>query len=495
MGRGRYIAVVVISTIVISLAIYLAPYAESLFGKSRSSIIFLITFRDDQGERIQLSRDIVLYTQVFATTVEGSRFEDVKVEVLRGRVNESVMVGSIIVLKPEGKFGEVVREWVEYIEKRSLNPKTSSSVQINLWVVNTSSGEIIARLSRYYTYEPVAIASGKSIVIEVDVAISSTNGGLRLLYEHKNQDINCILTYWERLWHIGPENFTGKPYVIYDPGDATYYTKTPLIAVINHALSPIITTIIAPYRTSWSASIGMGYGLQEKGLDANVTIYKAGIVREDYVYFGYILLANPGETKNIYVWARPIAEFYREIEMNTCTGISTPTGYEKLDTYVKSVRIIDKYGSKYYDGGVDYGLQDWLYQWFYGSPVFSENYIGFLAAGDGRHLAEIIRKYVDVCSADFEIPIPVGAMAATLLASHGFSPIFTEFVASMSASAGDTDPLRPSFSGGIDNNGFYLVYIYLRLTNYKYRLDPPWRCLQCSPCYHNVPVSMIFIVR
>ena len=498
--KRRYIALFLVTAIIISLAIYLAPYVESLFGRS-SSLIFMVTFRNDRGELIQPPRDIALYTQVFATTAEGSKFGDVKIEILRGRVN-----GSIIVLKPEGKFGEVVREWVEYIEKRGLDPKTSSSVQINLWVINTSSGEIIARLSRYYTYEPVAIASGKSITIEVDVTIPSTSGRLQLSRERQSeisfssimfQDINCIVTYWERLWYIGPENFTGKPYVIYDPRDATYYMKMPLIAVIvnYYALSPILASIdvTATYKTGWSVSIGMGYQLQEKGLGASVTVYKAGIVREDYVYFYDGFTANPGETKNIYMWARPIAEFYREIEMNVCAGSATPTGYEKLDAYVKSVRIIDKYGAKYYDGGTDYGLPDWLYQWFYDNSVTSETYIGGLGPNESRSLQEIIKNYVDTCGADFEVSIPVGAMAASLLLSS--SPILAGFVASVSVSVGYSESLTLIIGGGIKNIGsHWITGIYLRFINLKYKLDPPWWCFWCSPCYYKVPISMIFII-
>ena len=498
MGRRRYIlAIVVTSVILMSLAIYLAP--RSIFIFTQAGLMFTISLYNDRGERVYLSRDMGLYVQVFATTVEGSRFGDMKIEILRGRVN-----GSIIVLKPEGKFGEVVREWVEYIERRGLSPKTSSSVQINLWVVNTTLGEIIARFSRYYAYEPVAIASGRSITIEITMVIKSAGNRLQLLHEHQNridfstvrlQDVNCIFTYWERLWYVGPENFTWKPYTIYDPRDATYYMKMPLIAAImNHyALSPISASIsiTATYKTGWSASIGLGYQLREKGLGASATIYKAGSVREDYVYFYDMFSANPGEIKNIYVWARPIAEFYREIEMNVCIGSATPTGYEKLDTYVKSVRIIDKYGSKYYDGGIDNDLPDWLYQWFYDNSITSEMYIGWLGPNDSRAIPEIIKNYVDTCGADFEISIPVGAMAASLLSS---SPVLAGFVASMSASMGYSESLTLIIGGGIKNTGSHWVDTYLRFINLKYKLDPPWRCSWCSPCYYNVPISMIFII-
>ncbi len=496
MNRKRMYVVALILTLILTIivsAVYLAPHIPSLL--SQPTIVISITFYNEQGVPVQLPRDVELQAQVFAATAEGSRFGDVRVEILRGRVN-----GSIIILKPEGVFGEIVREWVDYIRNKGLDPRTASSIQINIWVINTSSRAVISRHSHYYPYEPVAVASGRSVTIEVAITIPPTKTGTSQSYSGQGDkvgrgdsvrlDASCVVQYsWERLWIVMPENYTGKPYVMYDPVDATYYMKTPVLAVINHAYTSVGASINinAIYKTGWSVSIGAGLELQKYGLSSpSVTIYKAGNVREDHVYFyEWLPTVNPWETRNIYVWARPIAEFFREMVLDTCIGMyePAPTGYEKLDAYVKSVRIVDKWGSKYYDGGDEYGLPDWIYRWLYDSSVTSDRYIGGLPPGGKIALEMIIRNYIDTCGVDFETSIPVGAIAATLLASKGAPAAFTGFLASVSASVGH---LTFIITGGVENIGPNSAYLYFRQINFAYKANPL--------CFYKVPISMVFII-
>ena len=59
-------------------------------------------------------------------------------------------------------------------------------------------------------------------------------------------------------------------------------------------------------------------------------------------------------------------------------------------------------------------------------------------------------------------------------------------------------------SGGAENEGDdpdypgdYDVYevVYVRISNYKYRVDPPWWCPLCGPCYYDVPAGIYFEFR
>ncbi|MFN7106439.1 MAG: hypothetical protein ACK4M3_07660, partial [Pyrobaculum sp.] len=50
--------------------------------------------------------------------------------------------------------------------------------------------------------------------------------------------------------------------------------------------------------------------------------------------------------------------------------------------------------------------------------------------------------------------------------------------------------------GSLYNDGVPVVkseVVYMAVSRYSYRVDPPWWCPWCSPCYYKVPVGIYFV--
>lgn len=133
-----------------------------------------------------------------------------------------------------------------------------------------------------------------------------------------------------------------------------------------------------------------------------------------------------------------------------------------------------------------------------------------LSDGDldpGEYIAlEQIFDYYDACNSDFEIGMPVGAIAALACSTPG-TPVagaacvaFTSgFEISLSMEGGSM-----MMTGNLVNHGDvpnvpgdYNVpeLVYIALSKFRYKVDPPWWCQWCSPCYYNVTTGIYFKCR
>ena len=130
-------------------------------------------------------------------------------------------------------------------------------------------------------------------------------------------------------------------------------------------------------------------------------------------YFGNIVLLKPLQSKWVYIWARPIQQYW---QIYKCTQL----GYcwlvrDGVDSFITDILVYDTT----IQGGQESGLPDPIIMAnFYSGTNETQLYIPGTYLDDGRldpgeyvTLQQIIQHY-DTCGSGFEVGIPVSALAA-----------------------------------------------------------------------------------
>jgi hypothetical protein len=315
----------------------------------------------------------------------------------------------------------------------------------------------------------------------------------------------CFGFYWKPVYRITPDTYVqvGGPPEVYDHllrRDETLYIRTPLLTIYNplSSSSPISASIeYGSERYSWFyVAIGIGFEVEKKLRGGDVTgglsgnVYLGGKSLDMKVSFIRIVEnVQPWEEAYIWIWARPVYIFYHEYFVNYCAGHEAYIGYDKVDFFVQDVvKTYDSQRRVYYiEGGVRREpLPSFIREWIFNSALTEYVYTDTLGPNQARRLRDILETYVDTCQADFEVPpAPVLAAAVRRVAAH-LVPLAVMISPSVSWGESETRYI----GGGIQNNGQYYEYLYMRQSNLTYRKDPPWWCFWCSPCYYKIPVSL-----
>lgn len=231
----------------------------------------------------------------------------------------------------------------------------------------------------------------------------------------------------------------------------------------------------------------------------SVTIWKGnGLVWGGEQYnFGRILVLHPaGERSSgwVWVWARPYAEIYSVYDVWLEHGANY--FHDEVTMAISDVLV----EGDNIESGEEYGLpDDSLMQLLFSGT--NETEVTRLGPGESITFDQIFQT-CDTCGADFEVGIPVGAMAA-LAAEVTTGGLATPVAAGLSGFQVTLSAVGASIHiyGIIDNEGDDPGYagdhdtveiVYMRVSRFKYRADPPWWCFWCSPCYYDVPAGIYF---
>ncbi|MFZ8790050.1 MAG: hypothetical protein ACO2OZ_10405, partial [Acidilobaceae archaeon] len=138
----------------------LASYVLAQWFKA-GAVVFHLELYDEGGRPITilgaLSKppELEVLAQVYAITPPDD--PDVLKEVYRGKVR-----GLTLKFEARGALRDVAEGWVRFEEKRGPVSRDSEiAVQLNLWIMNKTSGEVVQRVSYYYTYSPKGILEGE----------------------------------------------------------------------------------------------------------------------------------------------------------------------------------------------------------------------------------------------------------------------------------------------------------------------------------------------
>jgi hypothetical protein len=491
------------------LALMLPTASYVLAQQSKAgAIVFHLELYDERGRPLTslgaLSKpaELEVLAQVYAVTPPDD--PDVLKEVHKDKVR-----GLTLRLEARGALRDVAEGWVRFKEKRGpVTRDSETAVQLNLWIINKTSGEVVQRVSYYYTYSPKGILEGEERTYKVKIAVpkkAKGASGSEIEANVRGVVVACIGFYWKPVYRITPDTYVqaGGPPEVYDHllrRDGTWYIRTPLLTIYNaySSSSPITATIMykSDKYTWFYVTIGIGFEVEKKLKNGDVTgglsgkVHLGGKSLDMKVRFIETLESvQPWEEAYIWIWARPVYIFYHEYFVNYCAGYETYTGYDKVDFFVQDVvKTYDSQLKEYYiEGGFRREpLPSFIREWIFNSTLTEYVYMYTLGPNQARFLSSFLETYVDTCQADFEVPIaPVLAVAVRRVAAH-LAPLSVTIGPSISWGESETRYV----DGGIINRGQYYEYLYMRQSKLSYRKDPPWWCFWCSPCYYKVPVSL-----
>ena len=438
------------------------------------------------------------------------------------------------------RLAPVAAAWLDYEAARvHASPGSGFTpagrpLRVDVHVVDRG-GNVLGRRTFYYTYNPLEILSGGGERLTLGVPVGADIEALRGRYGSREW-FPCEEYVWRLEWRVAAEDIVGNstsiPYrVVYASGEPLYYVATPLLVVNNYdwgSNGPPADGVFegwvylqGSYQAALQAVVGIGFDVSGKvgggdwsgGLSGSIT--SAGPSYSDVVAVappGFEGVAGGGSAV-VYIYARPVIEFYREyvVESELCgPGGEQPTGWEKVEVYVEDVYVyyVDpSTGVKYLDSDtyVGEGLPEWLGELeealglsvelqqlqIPGTPLDD----GVLDPGEWVSLETIV-SYLDSGQAsgceEFDASLPVGAALSLALAagSRGaFAPLALAMPVSVTIGAsaeGDSE-----MTGRLENSGDILEFIHAGLGGLEYRKDPPWWCAWCDPCYYRVPVAYI----
>ncbi|GAB6148119.1 hypothetical protein [Stetteria hydrogenophila] len=174
-SKGRLLLLAALAVAVALPVAFLAAGGLGLAGYGR--VVFVISIYDPRSGWVGLVKtvlglpsvpsDVVVYAQIYAITPPAPGYSSPIVEVYRGAVNWGVLD-----LKPEGEFGRIARDWVEALKAMGRDPALEgTSVELNLWVVDKASGEVLQRVSQFYPYNPYKLLNGEMYVYRVRIPL------------------------------------------------------------------------------------------------------------------------------------------------------------------------------------------------------------------------------------------------------------------------------------------------------------------------------------
>jgi len=497
-----------LASLLMILALMLPSASYVIAQQSKAgAIVFHLELYDERGRpltslgALSKPRELEVFAQVYAITPPDD--PGVLKEVHKGKVR-----GVKLRLEARGALRDIAEGWVRFEEKRGpVTRDSETAVQLNLWIINKTSGEIVQRVSYYYTYSPKGILEGEERAYKVKIAVpkKAKGAGQSEIEDSIRVALVCPeYIQWRPVYRITPDTYVqlGEPPEVYDHllrRDGTWYIRTPLLTIYNayRPSSPITATIIyKSERYTWFyVAIGIGFEVEKKLRGGDITgglsgkVYLGGKSLDMKVRFtDAVSNVQSWEEAYIWIWARPVYVFYYEYIVD-CAGGETYTGRDKVDFFVQDVvKTYDSRRKVYYiEGGVRREpLPSFIREWIFNNTLTKYTYADTLGPNQARLLSDLLETYVDTCSADFEVPIgPVLASAVRRVATH-LVPLAVKISPSISWGESETRYV----DGTIKNEGQYREYLYMRQSNLSYRKDPPWWCFWCSPCYYKIPVSL-----
>ena len=453
-------------------------------------------------------------------------------------VHRALYKGSNNIFISLDKLYDIAKNWIATYNSRSGDvEKTYSGLILRVFIYNEETGELLYQLYDSISYRPIDIVRGESLsytiylsrnslrALEVESSYVSTFSITKLATEISPEDrIDHPYYYRELVIRIKPEDLVSTlPSDYFNEVNGKLYVKTPVLIAWNKN------------SRSGSVSISINIGLQEKIIGVYPTFTSGEIIPKienaeqpqvtlwkgsgmswggETYYYGRSNILAPNTQWWAWIWARPIYSMYKVYRCEysygepSCEYIYDDVDHVITDILTEDTDIV---------GGGSYGLpaEDIMYNFYEGTDM-TRLYIGGTALSDGdldpgeSVTLEQIFQYHDTCGADFEVGIPVGSFAAIGvcaalgLPTSGLACVVAERFASAFQITLSAQGLSIYISGNLVNHGDhpsipgdYNVYeaVYVRVSSYQYRVDPPWRCPWCGPCYYDVPAGIYFELR
>lgn len=544
---SRFIIISLILISVVGTAAYLSrAYMRS--GDTSSDPTVVIEFTPMIGGKPGiLGNDLVISVLVTAPLPPSIILESGRdtAVVYSGTVREGVVI-------KRGVMEPLINGWMNDYAKRGSPKAPYIGLTISINLVNVTEGKVVGSGIDSITIDPERLSKGMVAIYTLTLGLSSPSDKMKQIISVGLSDVRYVDKYsaFILLSNLGEEVLTTSTpvqgtsgslanyewcnpvnsvtYVCYTrtyyadaddmaealPDDysnnygGVTYVRTPILIAENDLPGYSATDSVSINIGISDAAIGIyptytigpniGEALKHPASSTfpSLTLWKGdGIVwgGERYFYGTTLILTTNHNTEWVWIYARPYIEVY-SVYLVTVGGGETYL-HDEVTTAITDVLIS---GSSII-GGYENGLPaDALLQNFLAGT--NETYVTTLAPHESVTL-ESIFQYYDTCGTDFEIGLPVGALVAAVvsLAAPIASPVaagIAGFQVSLSAVGASV-----WISGNIVNQGDlpdvpgdFNVYegVWMRISKYKYKVDPPWWCFWYSPCYYDVPAGIYF---
>lgn len=501
MLSKRSIQVLLVIIIILASATFII--VPKVFSKSGIEIRFYYTPKASTSSfRINSLASYVIYYQVLA----NSRDEGL-IEIARGKTSSSR-----ILIEPGEKLKRICEDWL----KPPYGNNNLIGIEVDVWILDKTSGELIGPVIKYKLIDPAKIINGGLEVISVEVNKSSTEETMKETTRVVPKEGDIIEAYWKLEKRITPEDlarelsFKGlNDWIKWNNG--LVYIKTPILLVENKrndlklgAHVTITCDIGVQEKTTIEGSLGIGSKVLEeisKGKtlpELGITLYKGvRTISKKAAGGGITSYLLPGERCYVYIWTRPYFEYY-------CWYVDGyPMEREMFKSYVSDFLMKD-YNTilvEYSKGDIPKTVENIII----GSTELKE-YEELLEVGEHVNSWEIIGVTYDtstVGSFDFGtlVSAVISVVAYSIDPALGIiaSAVPISVTYSLDATIGSIFTIANNGDGGIIDGTpdpgcmNYSVSIFYATTTLEYRKDPPWWAFWKGPYYYRIPVGKIAI--
>jgi len=501
MLSKRSIQVLLVIIIILASATFII--VPKVFSKSGIEIRFYYTPKASTSSfRINSLASYVIYYQVLA----NSRDEGL-IEIARGKTSSSR-----ILIEPGEKLKRICEDWL----KPPYGNNNLIGIEVDVWILDKTSGELIGPVIKYKLIDPAKIINGGLEVISVEVNKSSTEETMKETTRVVPKEGDIIEAYWKLEKRITPEDlarelsFKGlNDWIKWNNG--LVYIKTPILLVENErndlklgAHVTITCDIGVQEKTTIEGSLGIGSKVLEeisKGKtlpELGITLYKGvRTISKKAAGGGITSYLLPGERCYVYIWTRPYFEYY-------CWYVDGyPMEKEMFKSYVSDFLMKD-YNTilvEYSKGDIPKTVENIII----GSTELKE-YEELLEVGEHVNSWEIIGVTYDtstVGSFDFGtlVSAVISVVAYSIDPALGIiaSAVPISVTYSLDATIGSIFTIANNGDGSIIDGTpdpgcmNYSVSIFYATTTLEYRKDPPWWAFWKGPYYYRIPVGKIAI--
>jgi hypothetical protein len=366
--------------------------------------------------------------------------------------------------------------------------------------------------------EEQATQIGGAVVVKAQSYCAPPVSGSEWRCSCSGDAMYCSCTCYKRIAVVTPEVLQQQgvlpPNYFIVGSDRLLYIATPILIIDNTQNKGFIWAFISMNRTdarletriSFSTDKALPDALQGKAPSISIQLGGATFGGNSY-YYAYDLLVCPGTVQWAYIWARPVFEWYSVYHYyQWIHGGEIRFDYvrDEIRAYISNVQT----SGPTILGGRFNGLPiDTIMQTFFNGA--STTYVvGPYAPGFVYPLPATF-KSCDTCGSGFEVGVPVGAIAATVIcavASGGtlaaVCPAIIAIASGFQVSL-DYEPANIYIDGWIRHAGAWTVgyacptqaqdvsiYMYFATSRFSYMQPPPWWCFWCSPCYYKVPAGV-----
>ena len=409
-----------------------------------------VTIRFEIYEDGQRITDLLARSDVVAAVFVRAISPDGEVPVYVGPTTGMVHV-------PASALAPIAKNWTESLKARGSNPENFfTALIVSVAVVNKTDGRPILHATYFVDYPPAKIARGEAEVIRtLHVAKKRGESGAfvakvdrderRVLlpsfkfdsphppYTEPPRDFYCLystpatsynMCWWRKAW-VGVDNLTKVlPSSYFAVYNGKTYMKVPvIIAVNNYTISGSIGISIGTLTTTSQLAVGAAVAVpNDKGVSISLSGWSWG-AGQQYIFADSLFL-DPTRSGWIWIWGRPVFAsynyWYYARNGNNYIYYSGEEDYFYIaDIYTSGSTIMH---------GSSFGLPNEILNFFYGGVKKQWLIVpntaladGMLDPGEDVQFSQIF-PYFDKCGADFEIGIPVGAIAATALSALTKSP-------------------------------------------------------------------------